>query len=439
MPFLGAILGGAASSLAGGLFGSSGGPGGSNVYSPQGLNNADTGWQNMFNSQQNNAVNAQGATSPLFGQTLAAQTGYTFQPNPTMTQGGSPMMNPVSVPSGQGGQPQAQQQYQAPTSGWGSNSDGGMGQQFSAQQAAQQQAAQQGGAQGMPQQNGGSWQKTGQGINYDPLQQASNTAGQQYQGVANLAGQQAGIYGQLAGLAGGQQQSMYDAGNRVMNTAMDPQQALFHRTQQQLSDQVNAGQAQRGLGASAVGGSEYNQTMSNFDIDWQNQQLARQAQGIQAGAQASNAGGVQGQLMGANLAGQMGAAQSQPGFTQQAAQTPLTSQQYIAGQPAAAANQYLSNMSNQNQMLGNVAGQAIPYMYQGAGTQQAQQMFNGQQNAAMSQGVGNLVNQGVQSYNTPGSWLSNMFNGQGQASGGSALSGGDQSNIWAANGYGGGV
>lgn len=401
MPFLGAILGGAASGLVGGIMGGGGSkPGGSNVYSPAGLNAADTGWQNMFSQQQNNALNTQAVTNPLYNQTLAALTGYQFtpgQPQPIMQQGGNPLVNPTAPPS-----KQFAPQLSEGEGGW----DNTMLNQQPGMQAGQP-AMQQGSAM---QPVGGTWSQTGGGINYQPWLQSAQQAGQQYQGVADLAGKQAGIYGQQAGLAGRQQQGLYDAGNQILNTAMDPRQALFQRTQQQLADQVNAGQAMRGLGNSAVGGQEYNQAMSNFDIDWQNQQLQRQLVGIQGAGQASNAGGAQGQLMGAYLAGQMGSAQAQPGFTQQAGQVPISAQQYVAGQPAAAANQYLGNISNQNQMLGSVGGQAIPYMYQGAGTQQQQQLFNAQQNAAMARGMGNIAQSAINSYNTPGSWLNNMFN-----------------------------
>lgn len=75
---------------------------------------------------------------------------------------------------------------------------------------------------------------------------------------------------------------MLSGANAVMNTAFDPQNALYNRTQQQLQDQVRVGQAARGITSSPYGAGLENQAMSNFDIDWQNAQLGRQTQGLGA-------------------------------------------------------------------------------------------------------------------------------------------------------------
>ncbi|HEX8838242.1 MAG TPA: hypothetical protein VF748_14970 [Candidatus Acidoferrum sp.] len=70
------------------------------------------------------------------------------------------------------------------------------------------------------------------------------------------------------------------AGN-VLNTSMDPQQALYNRTLQQTQDQSRAGLEARGLDMTPYGAGVEGQTLSNFNIDWQNQQLLRQIQGAQ--------------------------------------------------------------------------------------------------------------------------------------------------------------
>jgi len=256
-----------------------------------------------------------------------------------------------------------------------------------------------------------------QGINYAPYLQGAQQAGQAYSGLAGMAGQQAGMYGNAAQTAQGQQSNLYGLANQVANTAFDPQSALFAQTQQQLSDQVNAGQAQRGLGVSPVGGSEYNQAMSNFDINWQNQQLARQTQGLQAAAQGSQAGAQQGTLMGADLAAQLSAQGQVPTYLQQAGQIPTTAQQYVAGQPAANAASYQTNMGQLANLYGGVQNQAIPYMNAGVGAQQTQQQFNAQQQAAGaaagSQLGGMLGNAAASAYGAssaynPSSWLSSL-------------------------------
>lgn len=250
-----------------------------------------------------------------------------------------------------------------------------------------------------------------QALNYAPLAQAGQQAGQQYDWLSNLAGQQAGAYGQQAGLAGAQQRALYGAAGQVAQTAFDPQQALYSRTQQQLADQVRAGQAARGLGVSPVGGAEENQAMSNFNIDWQNQQLARQAQGLQAMGYGSMAGAQQGQLTGANLAAQMQSAGQVPGFTMQGATTPLQTQQYIAGQPAAVGQQYAQGMAGLSGLYGNVGAAAIPYMNQGIGASQVQSQFQTGQNAAEANLLTQLGQAGWKSYNTPGSWMNTTFGG----------------------------
>lgn len=257
-----------------------------------------------------------------------------------------------------------------------------------------------------------------QAINYAPYTQAAQQAGGQYDWLSNLAGLQGQAYGQQAGLAGNQQQNLYGAANQIYQTAFDPQNELFNKTQQQLQDQVRAGQAARGLGNSPVGASEENQAMQNLDLAWRQQQLANQATGLQAMGGASSAGGAQGQLAGANLAAQLAAFGQIPGFTQQAASVPISAQQYVAGQPAAAGQQYAQNLGGLQSLYGNVTSQAVPYMNFGQGATTAANnlaLANYQNQAAQNAANANLFSQlggaAINSYNTPGSWLNNVFGG----------------------------
>ena len=229
-----------------------------------------------------------------------------------------------------------------------------------------------------------------QGINYDPYQQAANRAGQQYDWLSNVSAQQGNQYGQQAQLAGQQQQSMYGVGNQLWQTAQDPQNALYNRTQQQLQEQVRAGQAARGLGNSPIGQGEESQAMSNFNIDWQNQQLSRQMQGAQGMANMNAQGMNQGKMMGADLTGQMASYGAMPGYTQQSAGVPLQSQQMIAGMPAQNAAGYQTNMGQLANMYGGIQQQAIPYMNAGMGAQQVQQQFNANQQAQNARNWGNI-------------------------------------------------
>jgi hypothetical protein len=62
----------------------------------------------------------------------------------------------------------------------------------------------------------------------------------------------------------------------ALQTGFDPQQALYNRTQQQTFDQANAAAAMYGLGSSPYGAGATGQTLANFNIDWQNNELSRQ-------------------------------------------------------------------------------------------------------------------------------------------------------------------
>lgn len=112
--------------------------------------------------------------------------------------------------------------------------------------------------------------------------------------LANLVGGGAG----LAGLLGPnpsnpglnpQQQALINAGQQTFDTAQDPQQALYGRTQQQLQDQVRASDSARGVAMSPYSAGVENKAMSDFNIDWNNAQLGRQVQGLGAMSQANNA------------------------------------------------------------------------------------------------------------------------------------------------------
>lgn len=119
------------------------------------------------------------------------------------------------------------------------------------------------------------------------------------QGAANMAGQFAGQQGQANV---GQADMLRGGAGAVMNTAFDPQQGLYDRTLRQVQEQQRTGQAARGITSSPYGAGLENQALSNFNIDWQNAQLGRQTQGLEA------AGGASGQ---AGNIGQMGVGQTQ--------------------------------------------------------------------------------------------------------------------------------
>jgi hypothetical protein len=221
-------------------------------------------------------------------------------------------------------------------------------------------------------------------------QQAAGQAGQTYGGLAGLAGQYSGQMGQQAQQAFGAQQQLQGAGQQVFNMGLDPQSALYQRTQQQLGEQVNAGQAQRGLGTSPVGGAEYNQAMSNFNIDWQNQQLARATQG--AGALSGLYGQAlnYGQQGAAGLSGALTTGAQGAGFQTAAGQAPYQAAQDITGAQ-------LAQAQGIGTQLGGYMGLNIPANQAafGAATQNAQNW-----GGTVAQGLGALGQSG---------WGSNLF------------------------------
>lgn len=85
----------------------------------------------------------------------------------------------------------------------------------------------------------------------------------------------------------------------LYNQAVDPQQALYNRTQQQLMDQQNAINSRAGIASTPYGAGVAGQTAENFNIDWQNQQLQRLATGLQAASGIGNAGATAQQTGGA--------------------------------------------------------------------------------------------------------------------------------------------
>lgn len=125
---------------------------------------------------------------------------------------------------------------------------------------------------------------------------AMSTAGQvsglgQGVGAADLSGASAMNGAGNAGLS---------AALAALQTGFDPQQALYNRTQQQTLDQANAAAAMYGLGSSPYGAGVTGQTMSNFNIDWQNAQLARQLSAL-SGYTSAAAGAGNDFATGANL------------------------------------------------------------------------------------------------------------------------------------------
>lgn len=139
-------------------------------------------------------------------------------------------------------------------------------------------------------------------LNQFPLNPVNTPTGQQFP-VAQQAWQQfINPYGTDSGagtaIQGAQTAAMMGeagapqlqaAGTGVLNTAFDPQQALYNRTLGQTLDQASVANAMAGIGGTPYGASNIANQARNFGIDWQNNLLNRQIAGGQAGTSLLNA------------------------------------------------------------------------------------------------------------------------------------------------------
>lgn len=141
-----------------------------------------------------------------------------------------------------------------------------------------------------------------------PTQPGQTPAGQVYPGAQQLFGQF--VTGQPGTSQFGNTQAILDtmgganlayqqgqagapllqqAGQSILNTGFDPQQALFNRTQSQVLDQGNVANAMAGVASTPYGASGNANNLANFDINWQNNLLNREATAGQAGTALLNA------------------------------------------------------------------------------------------------------------------------------------------------------
>jgi hypothetical protein len=200
------------------------------------------------------------------------------------------------------------------------------------------------------------------------------------------------------------QQQLLGAGQQVYQMGLDPQSALYDRTVQQLQDQTGATNSMYGLGSSAAGAGVANQALSNFNIDWQNNQLSRALQGLQGYTGAATTAGQYGQAGGNALT-------LAPQYTLYGGQVPYQTGQSIAATPGTLGNTYGSFLNSNLYGPGEgMQGQIIPYLNYGAGAQSVP--FQSQAQGAGA--AGSLVSQGIQGIGNNSqvqSAFSNFFNG----------------------------
>lgn len=118
---------------------------------------------------------------------------------------------------------------------------------------------------------------------YAGLMAAAQSYGQSQQGINNVNNQNA---------------TLMNAAGQTLNTAYDPQQALYDRSFQQMQEQTNAINAQNGVAGSPFAAGLAGDQARNFNIDWQNAQLARQEGALSAygGAETTGANALNSSL-----------------------------------------------------------------------------------------------------------------------------------------------
>lgn len=119
----------------------------------------------------------------------------------------------------------------------------------------------------------------GQNALQNPFNMQQLGGAQQAGGMLQNAGQ--GAFGAGQNLTGTANAGL-PAAMSVLNTAFDPQNDLYNRSAQKLNDQLGVYMANSGLTGSGAGAGIASDALRNFNIDWQNNQLGRQAQGLQA-------------------------------------------------------------------------------------------------------------------------------------------------------------
>lgn len=197
--------------------------------------------------------------------------------------------------------------------------------------------------------------------------------------------------------------NMLPYGDQIMQNAFDPQKELYARNLHNVTEQTRAGQSARGIAMTPYGAGVENEALSDFNIDWANTQLGRQATGANAaGGLLNNAGrGITagGAMM--NQAGQDYNAAWQMPWTafnniNQAGTGALSGYLGAAGQGQALdlgqINAYLDYLRTGNQAAG-VANQTA-----GLGLQQSDQAFK------QNQTMGGQFGQGLSGLFSPNNW-----------------------------------
>lgn len=256
------------------------------------------------------------------------------------------------------------------------------------------------------------------------------TAGGYTGAAANSGAQSTAIGNQGVGASGTLNTSalnLLPGAQQVANLGLDPQSQLYNQQLQQTNDQANVNNAQYGLtGQQAV--SNVNQADTNFNIDWQNNELQRAIAGL--GAAGSTVSKASTAASTANNIGAAGASNTALG-----GQTPYVANQTVGANQTQALQNYITQLLGPVTSSQSVAGDLQTYLNEGvtasnAAASQALKDYEAQETAQsnLGAGIGGLLNYATPNSSGGSSGLGNLlsqfsglFSSSGSAAGASGF------------------
>jgi hypothetical protein len=160
------------------------------------------------------------------------------------------------------------------------------------------------------------------------------------------------------------------AGAQALSTGFDPQQALYNQQSAANLNQQNAINAMSGVAGTPYGAGVTGQNQTNFNNQWLNQALARQAQGVQTAQGAANLGttGLNTIAQTSGLPYSAANAQGANSLNALSSYLPIGNSQYqIPQQAISDALQYMGFGQGASQLAGNLGQMGTNQLYQGLG------------------------------------------------------------------------
>lgn len=161
----------------------------------------------------------------------------------------------------------------------------------------------------------------------------------------------------------GQQLAQY--GLNTLNTAFDPQQGLYNQQSTQNLNNQNAINAMSGVAGTPYGAGVTGQNQQNFNTNWQNQQLQRQATGLQAGGNALTQGATLGNTGLGTILSSSGAPYNTYNTQQANALSGLSQATQVPQQTLGDLMEYMGLGQNASQLSGSLGQMGVNQLTQG--------------------------------------------------------------------------